>query len=169
MFNFDIFTGKMFHRKPNIHIRLAGNGDIFELLQLIKGCRSEFGMPVDLKKKDQDLLNITHYYKNGLFLVAEEDGKIVACGSMFHDTTGNSHLSKLLVSKKYRKLGIGTEILNMLIQHAKQKGTQQLFASFSKDMRSAGKFLHAFNFEEVQTAMPETKHRIKKFTLDFRN
>lgn len=169
MFNFDVFTGKMFHRKPNIHIRLAKNSDVFELLNLIKDCRTEFGRPIDLKKKDQDLLNIQHYYKNGLFLVAEEEGKIVACGSMFLDENSNGHLSKLLVNKKYRKLGIGSEILEMLIQHAKIKGSGQVMASFSNDMKPAFKFLEGFNFQEVSTAMPETKNRIRKLVLDFRN
>ena len=74
---------KLVKGKRDIRIRKAVNADVFELISLIKDIRKAYGLPIDLKKKDQDLLSIDFYYKNGNFLVAEDDGRIVGCAAIF--------------------------------------------------------------------------------------
>ena len=56
---------KLVKGKRDIRIRKAVNADVFELISLIKDIRKAYGLPIDLKKKDQDLLSIDFYYKNG--------------------------------------------------------------------------------------------------------
>ena len=167
----DLYTikRKLFHKKPDLRIRLATNADVFEIMSLIKETREDHGLGLDLKKRDQDLLNISHYYKHGLFLVAEDNGKIVACASMYKDSSSVTHLSKLVVSKYYRRMGLGTELLSMLVLEAKDKGSSHILTSLFPQMKLGRKFLRHSGFESISAVMPEGKNQFKKYILDFRH
>lgn len=59
--------------------------------------------------------------KNGLFAVtAIHDGKVIGMGRLVGDGAMYWYLQEIVVSPEYQGLGIGTRIVNRLINHVKE-------------------------------------------------
>ena len=159
----------LFRRKRNIHIRRAINADVFEVIALIKKVRYAYGLPVDLKAKDHDLLDIEHYYQNGVFLVAEEEGKLIACAALHFQKDGISHMSKLYVDRFYRRMGLGRELMEMLIAYAQERRQHQIFARIPHKMRQAQKFFAQLGFTKQQAKTANSDRSAEAYVLDLRH
>ena len=58
--------------------------------------------------------------KMAIYIVAKEDDEIVGYGGMWH-VINEGHITNIAVKKQHRKKGIGTKIINALIDIAKEK------------------------------------------------
>ncbi len=58
--------------------------------------------------------------KMAIYIVAKEDDEIVGYGGMWH-VINEGHITNIAVKKQHRKKGIGTKIINALIEIAKEK------------------------------------------------
>jgi N-acetylglutamate synthase-like GNAT family acetyltransferase len=140
---------QLFFKPKNLHIRKASNADVFEIINLIREVKLEHKIESNTKTESMDLLNIQHYFKEGIFLVAEDEGRIVATAAIKIKEDKTSKLSRLFVQRAYRKNGIGSELLQMLIQHAKIKEASFIQASFSKSWKKAEKHLENAGFTKI--------------------
>ena len=58
--------------------------------------------------------------KMAIYIVAKENDEIVGYGGMWH-VINEGHITNIAVKKQHRKKGIGTKIINALIDIAKEK------------------------------------------------
>jgi glucosamine-phosphate N-acetyltransferase len=67
------------------------------------------------------------FLKNHFIFVIEIDNQIVATGTLFiepkliHDVSKIGHIEDIIVSKEYRKMGLGKKMINYLVNLAKQQ------------------------------------------------
>ncbi|HPG29173.1 MAG TPA: N-acetyltransferase [bacterium] len=62
------------------------------------------------------------------FIIIEENNKIIACGALHLTWIDIAEVRSLAIRKEYQKLGIGSIIVNKLIEEAKKLGIYKLFA-----------------------------------------
>lgn len=62
------------------------------------------------------------------WMVAEENGRVVGCGSLLEMGPGLGEVRSLEVAPEYRQNGVGAEIVNALIELARARGISTVFA-----------------------------------------
>lgn len=62
------------------------------------------------------------------WIVAEEDGRIVGCGSLLEMSPVLSEVRSLAVAPEYRKNGVGARMLEALVEEARARGIPTVFA-----------------------------------------
>lgn len=70
--------------------------------------------------------DISSLISKGLFYVAEQEGQVVACGSVV-EYEGIAELRSLAVSQQHQGKGLGTALIQMCVQEAKQRGYSALY------------------------------------------
>ncbi len=73
-----------------------------------------------------DLNDIGAYYSNATFLVAWFDGRIIGSGALIPKSDQVAEIVRMSVSPKFRRRGIGRQILERLCQEAKDLGFQRI-------------------------------------------
>lgn len=92
-----------------------------------------------LPRSEKDLIeNLQH------FRVIEQDGTIVACGSLEHFTDELAEIRSLMVDKSLKKSGLGRVIVVELIREAKMSGAKRLMA-----LTYVPGFFHKLGFRTV--------------------
>lgn len=76
--------------------------------------------------KNPDLNDISASYKNGLFLVAEREGRIIATGALWPRGQGTAEIVRMSVSSTARRQGLGRRMLQTLREHAQARGFKRL-------------------------------------------
>ncbi|MCW4038351.1 MAG: GNAT family N-acetyltransferase [Candidatus Bathyarchaeota archaeon] len=90
--------------------------------------------------------------KGNLFwLVAEVDGTVIASSELKTGTGYSSHVGEIGVGVKreYRDVGVGTELLNALLSHAKTIGLELLTLTVSSSNKRAIHVYERIGFEET--------------------
>jgi ribosomal protein S18 acetylase RimI-like enzyme len=84
-------------------------------------------------------------------LVAEVGGTVIACSELKTGTGYSRHIGKIGVGVKrgYRDVGVGTELLNTLISHAKTIGLELLTLTVSSSNTRAIHVYEQVGFEET--------------------
>jgi GNAT superfamily N-acetyltransferase len=115
---------------------------------------NEFNIHLKLDGFDSDLLNLyQHYNKDngGCFLVAEKvvnsssssssNNQIVGTAAIrnLRQPVSTCELKRMFVLKRYRRLGIGQMMLNVVFDYAKKSGYSNIYLYSSKDLQAAGK------------------------------
>lgn len=62
------------------------------------------------------------------WIVAEENGRVVGCGSLMEMSPALSEVRSLEVAPEYRQNGVGAEIVHALIELARARGIPTVFA-----------------------------------------
>jgi N-acetylglutamate synthase-like GNAT family acetyltransferase len=121
---------------------------IFGILENEFGRHSKNGRP--------DLYNINKEYQrnNGNFWLAFDNENVI--GTIALRDCGNSQgfLERMYVKKELRRTGLGTKLLSVLINFAKDKNYKEIFLSTWEETVSANNFYVKNNFEKVK-ALPE--------------
>jgi N-acetylglutamate synthase-like GNAT family acetyltransferase len=103
-----------------MQIRIGNKQDEVSTRALITAVLEEDGKSLDLEKTDSDLRKIeTHYFgHDGIFLVAEVDGKVVGMAAAIKRTESICELKRLYVGPDSRGQGIGHQLLTQIIAFA---------------------------------------------------
>lgn len=105
-----------------MQIRIANRQDEKKIVPFVEEIYNERGIKLDLASVDSDLKNVEANYfgKDGVFLLAEEEQKIigVAGANMIDDDL--CALSRIYVAKDWRRKGIGRQMLNIVVAIAKR-------------------------------------------------
>ncbi len=96
-----------------IHILKMTTEHIKEVHKIEEDC---FSIPWSEKSFYDELTK----NKMAIYIVAKEDDEIVGYGGMWH-VINEGHITNIAVKKEHRKKGIGTKIINALIDIAKEK------------------------------------------------
>ncbi len=96
-----------------IHILKMTTEHIKEVHKIEEDC---FSIPWSEKSFYDELTK----NKMAIYIVAKEDDEIVGYGGMWH-VINEGHITNIAVKKQHRKKGIGTKIINALIEIAKEK------------------------------------------------
>ena len=117
----------------------------------------EFNIKVDLNGLDSDLVHLGEYYNQhigGCLYVAEieEGNKIVGTAAIrnlkqFHLTC---ELKRMLVSKEYRKLGLGQGLLDKTLDFARKAGYSKIFLYSSSDLKAARNLYLKNSFVDIK-------------------
>lgn len=72
--------------------------------------------------KNPDLDDIYASYQHATFVVAQENDCIIGCGALVPHTAETVEIVRMSVESNFRRKGIGTLILQHLIQEARMQG-----------------------------------------------
>jgi len=90
---------------------------------------------------------------NCFVLVAEDNNKIIGLltmcirSTLFHGA-GSALIDELIVTKSYRRVGVGKELVKRAFAEAKSRGCIEIEASTEKDNREAIEFYKKCGFAE---------------------
>ena len=76
--------------------------------------------------KNPDLENIAESYAGVVFLVAEKGGCIIATGALVPRSGGTAEIVRMSVARGIRRQGLGSLILQELIEQAKRLGFRRI-------------------------------------------
>ncbi|MFB6128750.1 MAG: GNAT family N-acetyltransferase [Halorhabdus sp.] len=107
--------------------------------------------PVDVPG-NQDLRWIEEAYlrSDGEFLVAERDGRIVACGGLLVDGE-MAELVRIAVDPAHQRAGHGTAILDELEATAGERGCERITLTTARRQQAATRFYPGRGYELVGT------------------
>ena len=99
---------------------------------------------------DMDDIQKNYVEKGGVFLVTEEDGKIVGTGALLYYAEGMCELKRLYFLPEYQGRGLGYAMVQELIQQAQAMGYEKvcLWTTFEKQQRAVD-FYHRLGFVDV--------------------
>ncbi len=93
-----------------------------------------------------DLLDIAASYGDATFLVARVDGRIVGCGALVPRSDRTAEIVRMSVASKFRRHGIGKEILARLCQEARQSGFRRIVLETTATWDGVIRFYERFGF-----------------------
>lgn len=100
--------------------RWATLDDVEDLHRLIEGYAEKGIM---LPRSREALARHIHS-----FIVAEIDGEIVGCGSLFQLGPELVEIRSLGMKEEYKGFGIGTKLVDMLVEAARERGVPKVMA-----------------------------------------
>ncbi|MGV8171121.1 MAG: GNAT family N-acetyltransferase [Candidatus Woesearchaeota archaeon] len=89
------------------------------------------------------------FKKYDLFLVAEEDDKIVATAAVYIDKNSGI-IKRMYVKRSYRKKGIAQKMYNRIETYSKKRGIKTLKLSTTPQMKDAIKFYKRNGFKKIR-------------------
>lgn len=102
------------------------------------------------------------YAKSGWqYWVILEDGKVVGGGGIGHLAGGSKHmceLKKMYFSEKLRGKGMGSKLLTLLLQKARELGYKQCYLETLTRMYAARGLYEKFGFRRIPASMGSTGH-----------
>lgn len=142
--------GTMIHGNQHENVRGMGEADIPEVLRIMQPfVEREYLIsrgPEDLRSRLED------------YVVYEVDGIIHACGALLGSggDPGRAEVAAIAVDETYAGLGIGTRIVDFLVERARRLGLRQLYVLTTQ----AADWFVQFGFREGGVAdLPEEKRR----------
>ena len=133
--------------EDSIHIRPFRPADQGQTRKLIlAGLKDHWGT-LD-PAFNHDLKDITKNYANAVFLVAEDSKaqRIVGSGALVPRGEGVAEVVRMSVAKSLRRVGLGTRILQTLIDHARALGLRQVILETTETWMEVIAFYQRFGF-----------------------
>jgi GNAT superfamily N-acetyltransferase len=87
-----------------------------------------------------DLDDITRTYHQAVFLVARLDDRLVSTGALLPHSPRIAKIVRMSVLKSCRRRGIGRQILNRLLDYARQSGYKQVVLETTASWQGAIEF-----------------------------
>ncbi len=106
----------------------------------------------EAKSRERDLDNIEGYYLNtgGEFLVGELDGTIVAMGGFrMSEKPDQAELKRMRVHPDLQGRGIGSQLISLLEDKARQLNYQTLVLDTTTKLTTARKFYESHGYQET--------------------
>jgi ribosomal protein S18 acetylase RimI-like enzyme len=134
-------------------------GDEVQIQDLVlQGLAQRFGvLRADL---NPDLGNLKKYYLDwgASIVVAEDQGRIIACGMLIHEE-GSAIIARIVrmsVHPDYQRRGIGRLIASSLLDIARERGFLQVVTETNSDWDSALRLYQSLGFREyMRRYVPE--------------
>ena len=97
-----------------------------------------------------DLKSFASFYEGATVLVAKVANQIVGCGVLLEERPNVGRIVRMSVSKKWRRLGIGSQVLTALLQKGNALGFTQIGLETSADWESATRFYVSNGFTPTE-------------------
>ena len=102
-----------------VNIRPARTSDVKAIRQLV----DSYAAPGQMLSKE----TVTLYESVQEFTVAEVDGKVIGCGALHVLWDDLAEVRTVAVDKNFHKKGIGHQILEKIIERAREVGVERIF------------------------------------------
>jgi amino-acid N-acetyltransferase len=102
-----------------VNIRAARTSDVKAIRQLV----DFYAAPGQMLSKE----TVTLYESVQEFTVAEIDGKVIGCGALHVLWDDLAEVRTVAVDKNFHKKGVGHQILEKIIERAREVGVQRIF------------------------------------------
>ena len=132
-------------------IRIAKNSDLQYIIEIVKEHYADFGDNFNLQKFDSDLKDIEQSYfaTNGYFLVAQSEDEIIGMIAIKPINDKVAEIKRFYVRKKFRRQGIGKQLLKTCLDYAKKQGFQKIILWTDIRYKEAQAFYLKNGFEAV--------------------
>lgn len=99
---------------------------------------------------NEDMLNIEDVYikPGGLFIIVENNDSLIGMGALKIISAKEAEIKRMRVEKSLQRKGIGQNILNHLLSHAKNKGVKRIILDTTELQKSAQQFYLKNGFKE---------------------
>jgi len=94
-----------------------------------------------------DLDDIGRHYRAGHFLLAFRSGRLVGTGAVLPDGKDAMRVLRMSVAKEQRRRGVGSALLEQLLDHARWEGYRRLVCETTETWDDAVAFYVHHNFE----------------------
>jgi GNAT superfamily N-acetyltransferase len=132
--------------KLTIEIRPFHPDDQEPARELILAGLEEYWGRLD-ESKNPDLQDIADSYRDGIFLVACLEERIVCTGALLHRSAETAEIVRMSVVQHMRRQGIGRQMLAELCKKACQRGFRQVILETTATWENAIAFYQAFGFQ----------------------
>jgi GNAT superfamily N-acetyltransferase len=99
--------------------------------------------------KNHDLDDIASSYAGSVFLVASQGDQLVGTGVLVPGFAGDANVVRMSVVRRHRRQGVGTQILDALVEQARASGFQRVTLGTNDDWDDAIGFYNAYGFHEI--------------------
>ncbi len=93
-----------------------------------------------------DLNDIAVSYKDGLFLVAKQEERVVGCGALVPHDKNIAEIKRMSVAAELRRQGLGRRILTALCEQAKAHGFRRVILETTETWSEVIAFYLDFGF-----------------------
>ncbi|PKO14541.1 MAG: GNAT family N-acetyltransferase [Chloroflexi bacterium HGW-Chloroflexi-10] len=100
--------------------------------------------------KDIDELQSHYFDRQGIFLVAMDQGKIIGTGAIRKADSETAELKRLWLLEEYHGQGIGYQLMQMLLQFAQTAGYQHIHLLTDRRQDRAISFYQRLGFKPIQ-------------------
>ncbi len=96
-----------------------------------------------------DLDDIAASYGQDTFVLAWREGELAGAGALVREAEGAARIVRMYVDCKLRRLGIGSLILDYLLQQARTAGYRQIVLQTTSTWEEAIAFYRRYGFQVV--------------------
>ena len=110
-------------------IRTAKNIDLQSVIEIIREHYVDFGDRFNLEKFDSDLKDLekSYFSRNGYFWIAQtDDDETVGMIAIKTLSDKTAEIKRFYVKKKFRRQGIGKQLLKTCLNYVQEKGFQKI-------------------------------------------
>jgi predicted N-acetyltransferase YhbS len=131
-----------------MQIRLGNRQDESSINQLVFAVMKEFDLTVEPDRTESDLKNIEANYfgHDGVFLIAEEEGKLIGIAGARRSNDCVLELVRMAVDKDWRGKGIARQLISTVLSFANDLGYKQIVVEPARQYRGGMDFLMRFGF-----------------------
>jgi len=105
---------------------------------ILEGMRDHWGALDPTLNRDLDDIELS--YADGVFVVAEHDGAVVATGALIPRDDECGEVVRMSTLRNHRRRGIARRVLNALVDEARARGYAQVRLDTNADWRDAVAF-----------------------------
>jgi putative acetyltransferase len=146
------------------HIRKIRPDDNSAVAAIIRNVMSEFGaVGCGYSSEDAEVDSMCEAYadENSVFYVIEDQGRILGCGGMgplLDGDPGVCELRKMYFLPELRGSGLGTTLLQLILQDARDAGFQRCYLETLASMDGARRLYLKHGFRPMEEPMGNTGH-----------
>jgi len=148
-----------------MQIRLGNRQDEAAIKQLVFDVMKEFHLEPDIERAEVDLKNIeaNYFAKDGIFLVAEEDGQIVGIASARKSDENVLEFVRLAVLSPWRGKGIARRLLDTTIAFGRDLDYERIQVEPARQYPGGANALArcGFTSDPVEDAQPVWYYKLK--------
>lgn len=131
-----------------MQIRLGNRQDEKAIGTLVFDVMKEFDLPIKPGGSEADLKNIeaNYFARDGVFLVAEEEGKLVGIAGARRSEENVLELVRMAVTKDWRGKGCARNLISTVLSFARDLGYERIIVEPARQYPGGTDFLMRFGF-----------------------
>ena len=151
-------------KDPDIQIRAMRKQDNPRVAEIIRSVMTEYGAvgsEYSISDPEVDAMFEAYPAPGAAFFVIEQDGRIMGCGGMGPLAEGDPdvcELRKMYFRPALRGLGLGSRLLELILEAARDAGYRRCYLETLERMQEARKLYARHGFEAIEQPLGCTGH-----------